>query len=77
MKFLSEMSAKLEGQNRMWVARLPEGSPSRNISFAMIHFLCKHLNYPDKDLPEDLVKGMPVAGGSPRFRSVQETCTPG
>ena len=65
LKFLSDMSQKLEEQNRRWVARLPEGSPSTGLNFALIQFLCSHLDYPDSALPDDLTNGMPVVGPVP------------
>ena len=65
LKFLSEISEKLSGQNAKWISRLPEGSPAGAINFALIHFLCKHLNYPDTSLPADLTSGMPVVGQVP------------
>ena len=64
-KFLFGMSEKLEGQSRRWVARLPEGVPSTGLNFALIQFLRRHLGYPDKALPSDLTKGMPVVGEVP------------
>ena len=65
LKFLSEMSEKLKERNNKWIARLPEGSPSGAINFALIHFLRKHLDYPDESLPKDLTLGMPVVGQVP------------
>ena len=62
LKFLSDMSEKLREQNRRWVARLPEGSPSKGTNFALIQFLCSHLDYPDKSLVADLPREMPVVG---------------
>ena len=62
LKFLSDVSQKLHEQNRMWVARLPEGSPSAGLNFALIQFLCSHLDYPGKNFPKDLSEGMPIVG---------------
>ena len=67
LKFLSDMSQELQEQNRMWVARLPEGSPSTGVNFALIQFLRRHLDYPDKALPADLTRGMPIVGGKCRI----------
>ena len=65
VKFLSNMSEKSGDQNRKWVARLPEGSPSKAMNFALIHILCMHFAYPGKSLPGDLAKGMLVVGPVP------------
>ena len=62
LKYLSKVSNKLEETNRRWVASLPQDSPSKQLNFALIKFLCSHLDYPDKSLPKDLANGMPVVG---------------
>ena len=77
LKYLSDVSQKMEGRNRRWAARFPEGSPSKQINFALIKFLFSHLDYPDKSLPEDLSNGMPVVGGSAGIRCIPQTCAPG
>ena len=48
IKYLPEIPQKLEGQNRRWVARLPDGNPSGAMDFALFHFPRSHLDYPDK-----------------------------
>ena len=59
------MPQKLEERSRKWDACLPEGNPSKAIDFALFHFLCSQLGYPDKSLPGDLANGVPVVGEVP------------
>ena len=49
--YLSETPLKLEEQNRMWHARLPNGNPLGAMGFAISHSPRSHLGYPDKSLP--------------------------
>ena len=62
---LSQVSGKLEEQSRRWVARLPDGSPSKSLNFALIRFLCSRLEYPYKSLPDDLTQRIPAVGPVP------------
>ena len=62
---LRATASTLEPQSASWRARLGVDHPSARMNLALIHFLCRHLDYPDRNLAKDLSCGMPLVGSVP------------
>ena len=65
LAYLRKLCATLEPANQRYIAKLPRGSPSCGLNFALIHFLATNLKYPDSSLARDLLHGMPLIGQLP------------
>ena len=55
---------------------LLEQAPARKLHIPLIAELAKRFNYTDVPLPDDLVKGMPIAGDIPCINATLSKVTP-
>ena len=65
---LSSISGRLAPLRDARRDRLPADSPSRELSFPLIHLNAQTLGYADSEFSHDLARGMPIAELSPRRR---------
>ena len=65
LSYFRKLEITLKEANGRWLSSLPEGSPSSNVDFALIHFLVTNLKYPDTSLAEDLGRWMQLVGDVP------------
>ena len=59
---IERVSLKLQPLREGLTDSLPVRTPERKLNIPLVMFLIKHLNYTDKQLPGDLVKGMAISG---------------
>ena len=59
---LSEAARTLEPQRADWAKQLPPNSPAKNLHFPLILWVMNTIEFDDKELVNDLFKGMPIAG---------------
>ena len=62
IRHLQRVSLALEPSRESLAASLPVNTQARKINIPLVMFLARHLDYPDKKLPYDLIKGMGISG---------------
>ena len=59
---IKDISSSLEPCNSRLKALLPIDSPPRNLNPALIEYLAEYLDFPDRHITSDLIRGMPLTG---------------
>ena len=62
---------KLSPYRKSWTYRLDPKSPARNINLSLLHLLVKRFDYPDCEIANELMNGMPIAGDIPSRPGLQ------
>ena len=77
IRHLKTVSLKLHPLRVRLAKSLPVRTPARKLNIPLIMFLIEHLNYADKRLPVDLIKGVDIVGNIPLSRTLtKRTMTP-
>ena len=71
-----DISDKMAPYRVVWAAKLPEGSPAREINLPLLHLLVKRFDYPDSQIINDLRTGMPIAGVIPECKTLEPRAKP-
>ena len=72
---LKWVSPELQPIRERLAASLPVRTPARKLNIPLVMFLTRHLDYPDKQLPIDLAKGMDIIGNIPPSRALRKRTT--
>ena len=70
IKHMDKLSERLQPLRRQLSGELPASSPARKLNVPLICALTTQLNYTDKALTSDLVRGMPIVGEIPRTNAL-------
>ena len=62
---LKEVHSNVSKYRSAWADRLPAGSPARNINLPLLRVLVRRFDYADKEITNDISRGMPIAGDFP------------
>ena len=76
IKNLEPLSESLRSSQILLSNSLPELAPARNLHIPLICHLVRELDYADKSLSKDLIRGMPIVGVIPQTPTLPAKETP-